>query len=83
MSESDLYDLVHRAQNGDKEALGTILHLFRPVILKASKKAKPQERRDLEQHMSEKIIRAVYAYDMDSIPNYSQFVKEISDAGEA
>ncbi|UUZ83511.1 helix-turn-helix domain-containing protein [Paenibacillus sp. P26] len=78
MERSDLFELVTRAKSGDKTALEEIITLFRPAIQRASKRAKPQERNDLEQHMSEKIIRAVYAYDLDSVPDYSRFVAIIS-----
>jgi DNA-directed RNA polymerase specialized sigma subunit len=78
MNEPDMYELVSRAKLGDKEALQEILRLFQPAIQKASKRAKPQERNDLQQHMSEKIIRAVFAYDLDSVPDFSQFAQIIS-----
>jgi DNA-directed RNA polymerase specialized sigma subunit len=82
MDEPDLYDLVIRAKSGDKGALDDIVRLFRPVIHKASKRAKLQEQDDLEQLMSEKIIRAVYAYDLESVPDFTRFVEIISGAAK-
>ncbi|MBE9916353.1 helix-turn-helix domain-containing protein [Paenibacillus donghaensis] len=80
MDATELFDLVSQAKNGDKAAIESIIQLFQPAIQKACRRTKPQERRDLEQHMSEKIIRAVYSYDIDSIPDYSRFVKVLSDS---
>ncbi|CAM3036760.1 helix-turn-helix domain-containing protein [Paenibacillus sediminis] len=82
MSEPELFDLVSRAKDGDKEALKEILLLFQPAIQKACRRAKIQERHDLEQHMSEKIIRAIYSYDIDSIPDYSRVVTILSESSE-
>lgn len=79
MSQPELFELVSQAKAGDKKALEGILNLFQPAIQKVCRRARLQERRDLEQHLNEKIIRAVFAYDMNSIPDYSRFIKVITD----
>ncbi|MBO8163440.1 MAG: helix-turn-helix domain-containing protein [Brevibacillus sp.] len=77
MSNVDLYDLVIRAKNGDKRSMKQIVDLFQPLIQKVCRRAKADERLDLEQHLTEKIIQAVYAYDLDSVPDYSTFCQQI------
>jgi DNA-directed RNA polymerase specialized sigma subunit len=79
MSEPELFDLVYRAKSGDQAALEKILARFQPAIRKAVRKAKLQDRRDLEQVINEKIIRAVYAYDLDSVPDFSRFVQVVAE----
>jgi len=77
----DLYDLVVHAKSGDKAALEEIVELFRPAIRRACRRAKYQEQNDLEQLMAEKIIRAVYNFDLDSVPDFTQFTAQIHCGG--
>jgi|GEM_PF-1639822 len=79
---NDLYDLVCRAKRGDKDAMERIVEAFRPVIRKASRGAKGQERDDLEQELTEKMIRAVYAYDLESVPDFTAFCREVCEGEE-
>ncbi|WP_240416634.1 helix-turn-helix domain-containing protein [Paenibacillus periandrae] len=80
MIEPDLYDLVVQAKSGDRGAMEEIVELFQPIIQKSCWRAKPQERLDLQQQMVEKIIRAVFAYDLESIPDFTQFTANISES---
>jgi hypothetical protein len=52
-----------------------IINLFLPYIRKLSKTVTPQDRNDLEQEITEKIIRVVYKYDICEIPNFTTFLK--------
>ncbi|NIK78801.1 RNA polymerase sporulation-specific sigma factor [Paenibacillus castaneae] len=78
MIETDLFLLVLRAKSGDKEALSSIITMFHPIIKKNSQRAGPNEQSDLQQHLSEMIIRAVLRYDMNTIPDYSAFIESIN-----
>ncbi|MFC0211385.1 helix-turn-helix domain-containing protein [Paenibacillus chartarius] len=78
MAETDLFELVQRAKHGDRESLGEIITMFQPAIKKACSRVKPQERYDLEQIISEKVIKAIINYEMDSIPDYSGFIDMIT-----
>lgn len=74
MNQSDLYNLVQNAKQGDKDAMNQILVMFSPIIKKESNRAIKNERSDLQQHLNEKVIRAVHNYDMDSVPEIDEFV---------
>lgn len=78
MKGQDLFTLVQKAKSGDKEAVNQIILMVQPFIQKVCRRAPPNERNDLQQHLTEKVIVAVKNYDMNSIPSFSQFVNLIS-----
>ncbi|WP_145407911.1 helix-turn-helix domain-containing protein [Paenibacillus xylanexedens] len=75
----DLYHLVQHAKSGNREAMGTIIQRFEPSIKKVCRQAAMNEQYDLQQYVSEKIIRAILHYDMGTIPDFNQFVESVSD----
>ncbi|WP_438350933.1 helix-turn-helix domain-containing protein [Paenibacillus sp. FA6] len=77
MTDIDLFILVQRAKAGDKEAMNQIIVMFRPLIIKVSQRAKPNERSDLQQDIIEKVIRSVLSYDMNSLPDYTEYIEQI------
>ncbi|WP_342551556.1 helix-turn-helix domain-containing protein [Paenibacillus sp. FSL R7-0652] len=79
MTDKNLYHLVQHAKSGDKEAMGIIIKQFEPSIKKACRKVYINEQHDLQQYLNEKIIRAVFHYDMSSIPDFNQFVESVSN----
>ncbi|GIP40550.1 hypothetical protein J31TS4_38300 [Paenibacillus sp. J31TS4] len=73
MGEEDLYELVMKAQRGDKKALRQLIGRFHPLIKKVSKERKSQEREDVEQETVELVIKTILAYDLSRTPDYSKF----------
>lgn len=71
------YDVVLHAQNGDQEAMNSLIEAFRPLIRKTCGKLKYQDRQDIEQQLFEKIIYAVQSYDVRSIPDFHSFCESI------
>lgn len=64
MNKNNIYILVQKAKQGDKESMKTLLEMFNPLIIKVSKKAGANDRNDLKQHITESIIKAIYKYDL-------------------
>lgn len=64
MNKNNIYILVQKAKQGDKESMKTLLEMFNPLIIKVSKKARANDRNDLKQHITESIIKAIYKYDL-------------------
>lgn len=79
MKETDMFVLVKRAQNGDQDSMNQIIRFFRPVIRSVVLKARLQDHKDVEQTLSERIIRAVQSYDLNSIPDFSTFCKQVCE----
>jgi DNA-directed RNA polymerase specialized sigma subunit len=77
MSETDLYELVQKAQAGDKDALAAILERFYPAIKQMSKKRKKQEQEDVEQANLELVLKIILTYDLSKTPDFSQFCNKI------
>ncbi|RUS46740.1 helix-turn-helix domain-containing protein [Cohnella sp. AR92] len=78
--ENDLYELVQKAQDGDKEAMQSILSMFMPVIRSAKYKMKQDRQDDLEQSIIERIINKVQGYDMSKNPDFTSFCRNLSDS---
>jgi DNA-directed RNA polymerase specialized sigma subunit len=74
---TNFYDVVLLAQNGDQEAMNGLIEAFRPLIRKVCGKLKYQDRQDIEQLLSEKIIYAVQSYNFQSIPDFHSFCESI------
>ncbi|NEW07920.1 helix-turn-helix domain-containing protein [Paenibacillus sp. SYP-B3998] len=77
MTNPNLYELVLKAKHGDKDSMNRILELFHPIIQQVCNRTNKNDRHDLRQHLAEKIIQSVIAYDMDTVPDYSTFCKLI------
>lgn len=72
-----LVDLVYEIKNNNKEALVEILDMFRPKLSRCLYKTSPQEREDLEQDLSLKILEALLVYDLDATPGFLEFYGQI------
>lgn len=79
MKSANLFFLVKNAQAGNKEAMAEIIQMFEPAIQKACRRTHPNERHDLGQYLSEKIIIAVLNYDQNSVSKYSKIMNEFLD----
>jgi DNA-directed RNA polymerase specialized sigma subunit len=73
----NFYDVVLLVQNGDKEAVNSIIESFKPLIRKTCSKMKYQDGGDLEQLMFEKIIYAVQSYNLKTLPDFNSFFETI------
>ncbi|RKP51329.1 helix-turn-helix domain-containing protein [Cohnella endophytica] len=76
---NDLFDLVLKAQAGDKEALEEIITMFTPVINSARYKTKPDRQDDLEQKIVETIIKKILMYDLAQTPDFSAFCRQLQE----
>ncbi|GIP11219.1 helix-turn-helix domain-containing protein [Paenibacillus macerans] len=78
--ENDLFDLVARAQNGDKDALTRIIVRFLPAIRAYRYKAKADRQDDLEQYIIETLIKRIMTYDLTNSPDFTDFCrKQVED----
>lgn len=77
--ETDLMTLVMQAQMGDKESLDHILRLFNPLLMKQKAMIDLNEQEDLLQSLKEIIILKTLNYEVDKIPNFSEFQLLIDD----
>jgi hypothetical protein len=59
MTEIDLFILVQKEKKGGQESLNQIIVMFHPLIVIGSQRANPNERCDVQQDLTEKVIRAV------------------------
>ncbi|MFD1957534.1 helix-turn-helix domain-containing protein [Paenibacillus thailandensis] len=75
--ENDLFDLVQKAQSGDRAALQEIISMFMPAVRSAKYKIKSDRRDDLEQSIVETMIKKIMAYDLTSTPDFSEFCKQL------
>lgn len=79
----EFYQLIIKAREGDQEAWMTIIDRFSPLIRKTRREAHHQEQDDLEQELKEKIISIILTYDVDNIPSFSEFCRQIVSKNEA
>ncbi|OKP99532.1 hypothetical protein A3849_04825 [Paenibacillus sp. P46E] len=77
MMEDELFDLVLRAQEGDKEALSKIIATVLPAIRNAKQKIKKDRQDDLEQNIVETLIKKIMTYDLNRTPDFSTFCKKL------
>ncbi|MBU5442747.1 helix-turn-helix domain-containing protein [Paenibacillus sp. MSJ-34] len=77
MRKNDLFELVHLAQNGNRDALYEVISIFLPAIRSASYKVKYDRQEDLMQHILEVVIKKILSYDMSRIPNFSEFCENL------
>lgn len=77
MKTNDLFDLVRRAQNGDKLSMYAIIERFYPSIRKSKWNTSKQEQDDLEQDLAEKIIKIVFSYNLEKAPDFSEFCNNV------
>lgn len=68
-----LKSLIEKAQMQDLGAIESILIKFTPKIEKSLIQTAIQERKDLKQEVSLKMIEAIYKYDTNSIPGFWAF----------
>ncbi|CAH1200517.1 hypothetical protein PAECIP111893_01408 [Paenibacillus plantiphilus] len=76
--ENELYDLVSRAQRGDKDALSQVIDLFSPAIRSARSHTKQDLQDDLEQTIVETVIKKIMSYNLDQTPDFSTFCRRLS-----
>ncbi|CAM4340359.1 DNA-directed RNA polymerase specialized sigma subunit [Paenibacillus endophyticus] len=72
------YELVLKAQQGDKEALTIIIQAFFPAIGQAKHKANRNEHDDIQQAIIEMMIHKILNYDISQSLNYSSFCKHLN-----
>ena len=77
MTNYELLSLVEKAKTGDKEAMAQIIQMFDPAIKKMCNRSHPNERSDLRQHLTEKIVGAVLNYDLSAVPEHSAIIKHL------
>lgn len=82
MTDYDLLALVEKAKTDDREAMAQIIQMFDPSIKKMCSKSHPNERNDLRQHLTEKIINAVLNYDLSIVPNHTDIIKHLFNEKE-
>ncbi|WP_178025002.1 helix-turn-helix domain-containing protein [uncultured Paenibacillus sp.] len=75
--KNELFDLVIRAQNGDREAVNEIIKIFTPAIQKACHKTNPNEQDDVGQQIVEIMIKKIMSYDLTQIPDFYEFCREL------
>ncbi|NOU83126.1 hypothetical protein GC101_30135 [Paenibacillus sp. LMG 31459] len=78
--EDPLLNMVAQAQAGDLEALHQIIIRFKPVIQKVSLTASINEQDDLEQDLTEMLIKKILNYPLNSAPDYSSFCNRLYKA---
>lgn len=76
--ENELFDLVAKAQNGDKDALSQVISLFSPAIRSARSHTKQDLQDDLEQTIVETVIKKIMSYDLDQTPDFSAFCRQLN-----
>lgn len=79
MTNNELYTCAKKAQFGDREAMRKIIDAYYPLIKKTSKSLSPQSSKDFEQSTIEKIVRAVYNYDLNLIPDFKTFLNSFDN----
>ncbi|MFC4775816.1 helix-turn-helix domain-containing protein [Paenibacillus sp. GCM10023252] len=80
--EEEIFDLVLRAQQGDKEAMSKILLTITPLIRNAQNKVKYDNRDDLKQNIVELLIQKIMSYDLKHIPNFSSFCQMLIEVDD-
>lgn len=61
-------ELLQRAQDGDEASLATLIALFEPLINRCAREAMSQEREDLKQELTAKLILLIKSYQPLSFP---------------
>lgn len=78
MLNPKLLQLVEQAQAGDDNAMESIIAQFNPLVEKVSREATPNEERDLQQYLHEKMIQAIYNYDISTLPDLDECLMYLS-----
>ncbi|RAW10112.1 hypothetical protein DC345_29020 [Paenibacillus taichungensis] len=76
----EFYDAVQRAQSGDRESMLQIISAFQPIIQRMRYQVRPQERDDLSQTIVEGLIIKIMNYELEHVPTYAEFCKQLFDA---
>lgn len=79
---NELFDLVLKAQNGDKEAMYRIIDIISPAIRSARNSTKQDLRDDLEQTIVEMIIKKTLSYNVFATPDFSAFCQQLDNSGK-
>ncbi|WP_342436428.1 helix-turn-helix domain-containing protein [Paenibacillus sp. FSL L8-0436] len=77
--KNDMFELVAKAQAGDKDALEEVISFFLTSIRHAISKTMPEYRDDIEQAIIELIIKKVLTYDLNSIPDFNSFFQQLKE----
>jgi DNA-directed RNA polymerase specialized sigma subunit len=78
MGLNKLYILVRKAQSGNEEATVKLVSTFKPKVKKEIRIISSFfNREDLEQELIIQIIKAVRRFDIDSTPNFDEFLKSL------
>lgn len=80
--ENDLFDLVQKAQQGDKDALSRIIDAFAPAIRSVRSYTKPDLQDDLEQTIIEIVIKKIMSYDLSQTPDFSTYCRQLDGSGK-
>lgn len=67
--------LLKLAKKEDKKAMETIILKFNPKLQKSLYQTTKQDKNDLKQEISLKIIEAVHKYDMENVPGFWDFIE--------
>lgn len=73
----DLPELVKEAQTDNKESLARVIEAFRPKLQASLYQTSVQEREDLTQELSVKLIEAIQHYNLESTPGFYDFLNQI------
>jgi DNA-directed RNA polymerase specialized sigma subunit len=74
--ENDLFDLVQLAQNGNLQALESIIQAFFPAIRSQRMNVTTGRQDDLEQVIIETVIKKILSYDLSKSPDFTSFCRE-------
>ncbi|MDT8716115.1 sigma-70 family RNA polymerase sigma factor [Clostridium sp. 19966] len=77
MGKENLWEIISKAKQGDREAVGEIIDMFKPYILKFTSSIfiNGYDREDLIQYGYMSVIKAIKIYKEDSGINFSAYVK--------
>lgn len=78
-----LYDHVRQAKLYDGESIKEIIYLFEPKIKKTSRFLGNVERKDLEQELRIRIVKAVDKFKTAETPGFREFISQLSDQSKS
>lgn len=69
--------LVKEAKQNNRHAMQLIINRFKPKLDSSLTQTSSQEREDLKQEVSLRIIEAIYRYDLNSTPGFWEFYESV------
>jgi hypothetical protein len=73
----DLPELVKEAQNKNKNSMTYIIEAFKPKLQASLHQTVVQERENLAQELSIKLIEAIQHYNLEATPGFYDFLDQI------